>query len=186
MNQAIPPRARTPGPVWPRGCWPDQDQELLLRACLLEDDRAAGDAFREWHNKVPQFFMDAGTPKIVALLFNRLQTLEVPAEDQQRVRGMARYYWTQTQLLDRQLRRLLGLLGESDIPTLLIKGAALNNFVYRDRSRVMSDLDVVAPRQDAVRTMDLLQQSGWRSLFREPEQIMQVTHACHFENDDGG
>ena len=38
-------------PVWPDGVWPNANQELLIKACLLDDAGAARVAFRDWSDR---------------------------------------------------------------------------------------------------------------------------------------
>lgn len=166
--------------AWPRGCWPNENQLQMLKACLLEDTDAAQDAYRRWERQVPFFFIDGGSQKLLLLLYQRLQQWNMGYHDFGRLRGAVRYYWVQRQGLERELASVLETLARHDIPTLLLKGAALNGTAYEDGARLMSDLDVVVPRRDARQAMAAMQAEGWTPQFRDPDRLPQVTHGCHF------
>ena len=55
------------------GCWPTAGQELLLRACLIPGDGAAG-AFREWKAASDVNTVDPGSYRLFPLLYKNLQT----------------------------------------------------------------------------------------------------------------
>src|SRR5439155_3042903 len=66
------------------------------------------------------------------------------------------------QLLLRTLEQVLADLHDADMPTLVLKGAALTVLHYRDRgTRPMADLDVMVPRELAGHALDTLRAAGW-------------------------
>ncbi|WP_430454499.1 nucleotidyltransferase domain-containing protein [Rhodopirellula europaea] len=171
--------------AWPGGCWPNEAQRLLLQACLLEDDAAATSAWRKWEELVPWDFIDFGSHRLLLLLHDRLRRLGLTSKDQGRLAGVARYYWVQTELRQRQAMGILQLFEKAQIPTLLLKGAALNATVYRTGFRAMNDLDVAVRREDAPRAVQLLNEAGTAPPRNVSEESFRHGHGTNFNLADG-
>ncbi len=174
------------GAVWPHGCWPNERQQLLLQACLLPDRAAALAAFHAWQQMTPLFFIDAGSHKLLLVLYHRLKSWDVHYAEMKRLGGLARYAWVRHQMLVRELSGVLRVLREADVDTLLLKGAALNATVYPHGRRLMADLDVMVPRARAQTAMRILQSHGWQPQFRNHMHLPDVTHGCHFQHGEHG
>ncbi|WP_236696634.1 nucleotidyltransferase family protein [Rhodopirellula islandica] len=171
--------------AWPRGCWPNQAQRLLLQACLLEDDAAAIRAWQKWEDLVPWDFIDFGSHRLLLLLHDRLRRLGLASRNQGRLAGVARYYWVQTELRQRQAVAILQLFEKAQIPTLLLKGAALNATVYRTGFRAMNDLDVAVRREDAPQAVQLLNQAEAAPPLNVTEDSFRVGHGTNFSLAEG-
>lgn len=170
---------------WPRGCWPNEAQRLLLQACLLEDDAAATRAWQKWEALVPWDFIDFGSHRLLLLLHDRLRRLGLTSKDQGRLAGVARYYWVQTELRQRQAIAILQLFENAQIPTLLLKGAALNATVYRTGFRAMNDLDVAVRREDAPRAVQLLNEADAAPPKIVSDESFRFGHGTNFSLADG-
>lgn len=83
------------------------EQELLLKACLLPDEDQAKRAFSQWTRRVPFFCIDAGSHKLLLLLYERLKVWQLNYHEMPRLRGLVRYYWVRHQQLQ---SRLVGAL----------------------------------------------------------------------------
>jgi hypothetical protein len=171
-------------PQWPQGCWPDEAQRWLLQACVGEDDAAAQEAFRHWSRRVPFFFIDAGSHKLLLLLYERLREWDVAYPDMERLKGVARYAWVRHQKLTLALHHTLQGLNAANIPAMLLKGAALNATVYAGGTRLMSDLDIAVPRERAEDAMALVERLGWQCQFRHRDRLASVIHGCHYARGD--
>jgi hypothetical protein len=63
------------------------------------------------------------------------------------------------------IEELIGLLNESDIKTVLLKGLALEKTIYGNIGlRQMTDVDILIHRHDYIKTRSLLMQNGYDSL----------------------
>lgn len=171
-------------PVWPRGCWPDHAQQLLLQACLLENPQRAQAAFQAWTKAVDLFFVDAGSHMLLLMLYERLRDWAVEYPEMERLKGIARYFWVRHQAYRRDLRELAAMFAGGGIEIMLLKGAALNATVYRDGNRLMSDIDIAVRRADAHKAGALLQAHGWEPQFRNVDMLSSVTHGCHYKRGD--
>ena len=54
------------------GCWPTPEQELLLRAALLQGE-ASLKAWQEWKSTLDFDHIDPGSQRLVPLLYHNLQ-----------------------------------------------------------------------------------------------------------------
>jgi hypothetical protein len=170
---------------WPRGCWPDQTQTLLLRACLLEDDASCLRAWEEWRRLAPLDFVDGSSLKLLVVLHGRLSRISRSLPDMRRLTGIARYYWVRTQISHRVTVGLLQAMGRAGLDSMLLKGAALNATVYGGRGRAMSDIDLAVRRSDIDASLELLDGHGWRPRFRRHQDMRHVSHATHLVNGNG-
>jgi Uncharacterised nucleotidyltransferase len=186
MSQAeAMPRTAYHRPVWPAGPWPDDTQLLLLRACLLEDRAAASKAWEAWRRRVVIDELDAGSQRLLPLLYGHLSGAGVHPQDYERIKGVARYSWVRYQQQLYSLCGVLTSLAKEGIETMLLKGAALNLTNYAPGTRPMADLDVVVPRPAARRAMQVLRDNGWTSSSADPERLVQAVHACEFAAPGG-
>lgn len=140
---------------------PTPEQEQLLAAILgPEDERLA--AWRSWQAVANIDCLDAGSHRLLPLLWRRLVDLGVEAPDIATLKGVYRRTWYQNQIHLHRASDLLAKLHAAGIETLLLKGAALTLLHYRDVGvRPMDDLDILVPRRQAAAVVDLLFGSGW-------------------------
>ncbi|MEM6329887.1 MAG: nucleotidyltransferase family protein [Planctomycetota bacterium] len=164
-------------PEWPCGCWPNPTQRLLIQACVLPDDGAAEQAWRGWEARTALDTLDAGSFKLLPVLYRRLEAWGVRSRHAERVRGVSRWCWIRHKLLMGELNRVVALLDRHAIRTLLLKGAALNGTAYPPGVRAMEDIDVLVERPAAPQALRLLSENGWRPLFDMPPEQMAVTHS---------
>ena len=171
-------------PAWPLGVWPDANQELLIKACLLDDGDAARAAFRAWSEADDLFFIDNGLNLFLMLLYERFKLWKEAYRDQHRLRGVVRHAWVMHQRFRRDIREISGTLGSAGIDVMLLKGAALNINAYPDANRLMADIDIAVPRSQLGAAIETLQRAGWRANFRNMKLLPMVTHACQFYRGD--
>jgi hypothetical protein len=171
-----------PSMQWPRGCWPNETQTLLLRACFLDDDEACLRAWNEWRRRVPLDFVDGSSLSVLVLLHNRLRRLKRPLPDMARLAGIARFEWARTQVLKRKAIELLRILNGAGIDTIMLKGMALNATVYTECNRPMSDIDIVIRRHSIDASLNLLERHGWRPRFSRHRDMPAISHATHLAN----
>lgn len=171
-------------PVWPLGVWPNANQELLIKATLLDDADAARAAFREWSKADDLFFVDNGLNLFLMLLYERIKNWGETYHDHDRLRGVVRHGWVRHQRFRRDIREIGSTLSSAGIEIMLLKGAALNVSAYPDTNRLMSDVDIAVPRSRLRQAMEALQSTGWRANFRNSDLLPIVTHACQFYRGD--
>ena len=171
-------------PFWPRGVWPNANQELLIKACLLDDAGAARAAFRDWSQADDLFFVDNGLNLFLMLLYERIKQWGETYRDHDRLRGVVRHAWVMHQRFRRDIHQIGSTLGSAGIPVMLLKGAALNVNAYPDANRLMSDVDIAVPRSQLRQATEALKSAGWTSNFRNLDLLPMVTHACQFYRGD--
>lgn len=171
-------------PAWPHGVWPNANQELLIKAALLDDADTARAAFRDWSRADDLFFVDNGLNLFLMLLYERLKTWKEPYRDRDRLRGVVRHAWVMHQRYRRDIREIGGMFDAAGIEVMLLKGAALNINAYPDANRLMADIDVAVPRGQLSAAVETLHRAGWRANFRNLKLLPEVTHACQFYRDE--
>jgi Uncharacterised nucleotidyltransferase len=143
--------------------WPTSDQELLLTAALADGASAIG-AWDNWQARVSIAAADHGSRRLMPLVFFNLSRLGFSGAS---VAPLKEIY-TRTRLANKlrfmHLGRLLDLFAGREIPTLLLKGAALALQTYRDPGlRPMNDLDLAVPHRFSKQAISVLQENGWLS-----------------------
>lgn len=171
-------------PSWPCGVWPNANQELLIKASLLDDADAARAAFRAWSESDDLFFVDNGLNLFLMLLYERLKSWNEDYRDRERLLGVVRHAWVRHQRFRRDMREIGGTLASGDIEVMLLKGAALNVSAYPRANRLMADIDIAVPRGQLGAAIDRLREAGWRANFRNMKLLPMVTHACQFYRGD--
>jgi hypothetical protein len=162
-------------------CWPTVTQELLLRAALADGD-AALDAWREWRARVDVEDLDNASQRLLPLLFRNLGRLGVAHPDLARYRSVYRKVWYRNQMLRAELARVLRMLADAGVPTLVLKGAAMIALYYGDvGARAMDDVDVLVPPARARDAIESLLAAGWSTSFPTVTSRVLLTHSMLFE-----
>ena len=142
-------------------CWPNEAQELLLRAALLPGDAALG-AWEQWRSQNDIEAIDAGSLRLLPLLYRNLKNLGVTGPLIGRLLGVYRQSWYRNELLFRRVETVLRALTVAGIPTMVLKGTALSLLVYREHaSRPMKDADIAVPSPHAETALGVVRSLGW-------------------------
>ncbi len=166
------------------GFRPTPTQERLLRAALLADEDAARAAWRAWSETERLDDLDVGSFRVLPLLPERLKRLVPDEPALSIVRGVHRQSSYRNRLLLDRATPVLAALQRRDIPTIVLRGAALAQRYYRDAGmRSLVQFDVVVRRRDAAAAHDaIVSSTHWRTtgrptagtteaglLFRDPD-----------------
>ena len=144
------------------GCWPTRNQELLLRAALLDGELAL-EAWNEWRRNVNIDVIDYGSHRMVPQLYRNLQRLGVKDPLMERLKGVYRYYLYKNEILMHRIADLLAAFEDAGIQTMVLKGAALIPLYYKESGlRPMLDADVLVHTQQAELAMELLTRLRWK------------------------
>ena len=168
------------------GCWPTRAQELLLRAALLQGDRAL-ESWNEWRRSVNIDVIDYGSHRMVPQLYRNLQRHGVKDPLMDRLKGVYRYYLYKNEILMHRIGALLAAFAKAGIETMVLKGAALIQLYYRESGlRPMLDADVLVHARQAEQAMEVLTSLQWQPLrCRQPQMRIPIVHSTPFE-DNGG
>jgi|AGTN01.2.fsa_nt_gi hypothetical protein len=159
------------------GCLPTPQQELLLRASLLEGQEARA-AWQQWLAQAeidmesPTWTdqLDAASYRLLPLLFmniGNIQPIEAPLLDKLKEAYLIAFCRNQS-LFNRTIGALRELK-QAGIETILLKGAALALLHYNDVGlRPMVDIDVLVPTNKADDAIKVLSKSGWQPGFKAP------------------
>lgn len=106
----------------------------------------------------------------------------VPEAVQAELKGSYLANALRNQLLAEELARLLGLLSESGIRAVPLKGVALAHSLYGDvAARVCVDIDILVPPANVDQTISLLLASGYRAEPNDPYlSKLALRHGRHF------
>ena len=167
------------------GWLPSPAQARLLRACATRDESwiTHWTAWRSAQGRAP---IDALSEKLLPLIYWKAHAdgLADPLMSQARTRYLAIYAQNRRRMTG--LVDLLGRFNDAAIPTVLLKGVALNAAWYPSHGlRDMCDLDVLVPLHLVRRAAAMLQESGWSAEGGlDPGQIAtsitRVRHAWSF------
>jgi len=156
------------------GCWPTHQQELLLRAALLQGKEAI-DSWYEWKSSVDIDRLDQGSRRLLPLLYRNLRIHGLKDPLMNKLKGIYRLTWYRNQMLFHNVAALLRSFHNAGIQTMLLKGVALTLLHYRDYGlRAMADLDVLVHTEQASAAINLLTKSGWTPESRSPEAFTEA------------
>jgi hypothetical protein len=155
-------------------CWPNKEQEMLLRSALLNGKEAL-DAWQRWKLMVD---IDQLDHRLLPKLYHNLKA-ELPSDPlMSRLKGVYRQTWYKNQLLFHRAAILLTSLQDAGIETLCLKGAAIIVLHYRDAGlRHMDDIDVLVHPHQALEAMRVLRNSGWQPIHQHPESWLTYEHS---------
>lgn len=153
------------GPLPPvSGAYPVGDHDKLLKAVLLEDEKAALALAWEWLDANDIDVVSFREHRLLIALLARFGKALEGHPYYPRIAGLQRMLWTRTLMHLRDARPALAAIAESGVPILLIKGAArLADGGTGKSGRVSHDLDIVVHPEDAPRTFAILDEHGWTS-----------------------
>jgi hypothetical protein len=168
------------------GCWPTPNQELILRAAVLQGEPAL-ESWNEWKRKTNLDVIDYGSHRMVPQLYRNLQRHGVKDPMMDRLKGVYRYYLYKNEILMHRIGGLLAGFEEAGIETMILKGAALIQLYYKESGlRPMLDADVLVHAQQAEQAMEVLAKSQWKPFrYMQPLMRIPIVHSTPFE-DRGG
>jgi len=142
--------------------FPTREQELLLRASLLQGDPAL-QAWRNWKALVNvEQKLDAGSYRLLPLLYHNLQLLGVDDPLMSKLRGIYRRTWYKNQILFHHMAVVLDRFEKAGTKTMILKGAALVLLHYKNFGlRPMEDFDVLVPTAQTSEAIHLLMDLNW-------------------------
>jgi len=173
--------------------WPTEVQESVLKAALLPPEPAA----RHWELLLPSLdldHLDWETTVVLPMVYRNLESTGALGSEAGRLRGLYRRTWYGNQKLFHELARLLDVLADAGIATVVLKGLAMTETHYGDRGvRASADMDVLVPPEHAARAMDVLASDSWQPAERfgwygdelTPE-LMRRVHAYPMSSERGG
>jgi hypothetical protein len=160
------------------GLWPSREQDLVLRAALLDGD-AAVSAFREWVGRIDLAGdFDLATFRLLPLLYDNLRRQGIRHPLLGRLKGAYRLAWYKNHKLFDDMRPVMATLTQAGIRTMLLKGAPLVLNTYRSHAlRPMSDIDVLVPTGQVARAIEVLSGVGWRPYSPTSSDFFRYRHA---------
>ncbi len=143
---------------------PSQQQETLLKAALLEGD----DSLLAWKQLkgLPEIDLQTPTNKqLLPLLYRNLKAQGVSESLPYNLKNESMMAWTRNHRIFQRIRQILPILHDGNVPTLLLKGAALIPLYYQDYgARGMRDFDLLLPQTHFRRAVHLLLSNGWKPI----------------------
>ena len=147
--------------------WPTPDQELLLRAALLEGDEAM-QAWLDWRSGVEFDLLGRPSRRLLPLLYRNLRSLGVQDPLMSKLKRAYQSTWYRNQIRFRDMGKVLSSFHEVGIQTMVLKGVALALLHYEDPGlRPMGDGDVLVLTEQAPEAVELLASLGWRPRANE-------------------
>ena len=167
------------------GCWPTKQQELLLRAALLENKDSIK-AWHEWQSISDIDNLDSGSFRLLPLVYRNLSKFGLNGAVKNKLKGMYRLTWYSNHMLFSKIAALLASFRDAGLPTIILKGAALTISYYKDYgARPMADFDFLVKTEQAHEAMTLLRKLGWKSNYEPAEKHIPYRHSIAFNNEDG-
>jgi hypothetical protein len=168
------------------GPWPTPDQELLLRAALLRDERGLG-AWRQWAATHDLFgaYPDA-SDRLLPLVYRNLRALGADEPALGTLGGVHRYWWCSNQDLLPRLATVLDSLHAQGIPTLVLGAAATGSLYYEHLGVRPIDVgQVLVPGDRAPAAAEALRRRGWRGTGERVADALRYRPSARLVGDKG-
>lgn len=115
------------------------------------------------------------TYPLFARNLERLDSSRVPADVRSSLTALRQINALRNTLLAEELARVLSLLAAAGIRVIPLKGVALAESLYGDRTlRVCADLDVLVPRESVAKACEMLLDAGYHHHDGEPADYRQA------------
>lgn len=141
--------------------WPSSQQELLLRAALLDQEPS----LQAWRMLKPNLDiqrLERGSVVLLPLLYEKLQERESTEVDVPRLKGVYRQVWYRNQLGLAALQDLLSSLRDAGVQEIVFGEAALITRYYRRLGvRPLGRPSVLVRPDRAAAALEALVRSGW-------------------------
>ncbi len=142
-------------------CWPNREQELLLKAALLQGDECV-DALRGWESCSSMDELDEGSFRLLPHVHLNLEQQGIDHRLMGTWKGIRRRAWYQNRMLFHDMASIVEQLQKAGIETMLLKGGALAQCYYPDPGvRPMHDLNILIPEDKALDALNLIKKDGW-------------------------
>ncbi len=156
------------------GCWPTSDQELLLRAALLEGNEAAA-SWRAWHTYRNIDDLDPRCFHLLPQIYCNVQALDAAVPEMARLKGTYRYTWYGNQELMREIVPILEAFGNAGIHALVLKDLALAAAYYHDYGRrPIKEVHILVRPEHMSRALEVIQPLGWRTGIKSLQRLMRA------------
>ena len=142
-------------------CWPNREQEALLKAALLQGEECV-EALREWESCSSMDDLDQGSFRLLPHLHHNLEQQGIDHPLMPTWKGIRRRAWYQNRMLFHKMAPAVERLQKAGIEVMLLKGGALALHYYADPGvRPMHDLNILIPEKRALDALNLIKQDGW-------------------------
>ncbi|MEP7270434.1 MAG: nucleotidyltransferase family protein [Acidobacteriota bacterium] len=167
------------------GCWPDKQQQLLLRAALCPGDTARN-AWTQWSSGVDIDLLDLGSYRLLPLVYRNLKSIGIADAELVKLKRAYRQTWYQNQTLFHRFASVLRLFRENGIETMVLKGTALTLLYYKDTGlRPMADIDLLVQLSERAAAINLLVGQGWSPVRPIDQRAYVFMHADAFRDSAG-
>lgn len=154
--------------------WPSAQQELLLRAALLDQERSV----QAWQMLKPSLDiqrLERGSVVLLPLLYEKLQERGSTEAFVPRLKGVYRQVWYRNQLGLDALQDLLSSLRDAGVQAIVVgEGALIARYYRRLGVRPLDRPSVLVRPDRAAAALDALAQSGWDASPRGSGRWRQV------------
>jgi len=169
---------------------PSKEQELLLRATFLGGDDAIR-AWEEWKYVVDlDDHLDPGSFRLLPQLYHNLKNNGVRDSLMMKFKGVSRQTWLSNQLLFNNILKSLRFLYDAGVDVLIINGAALALFYYRDYClQPKAQFDILVRPHQVTQAIKQLQSLGWIPVPDLPKRAVErhiTTSPSHLFRDQDG
>jgi hypothetical protein len=164
--------------------WPDEIQELLLRAALLPGDAGVA-AWAAVRPRIDVDHLPGELHRLMPLLSKALTAGGVDDPELPRLKGVYQFTWYRSQLLFTDGAALVGRLAAAGVSTLLLRGAAMAVAYHGDAGvRPMNDVDVLVREAELGCARRVAEAEGWRPVAGS-ERFERREAAAVLRNDQG-
>ena len=170
------------------GYWPTPQQELLLKAALLQGAESIL-SWDKWIDGINLQAIDFGSQRLLPLLMMNLGAQGVSHPAIAKFKGIYRLSWYRNQMLFNEIAPIIRSLQDAGIETMILKGAALVVDYYKNPGlRPMDDFDLLVPTLKirlAIAQFGKLMGNPVKKLENLNDTNIIYQRAFHFVNQSG-
>jgi hypothetical protein len=135
-----------------------QTQQSLIKGCLATTKEERELAVRNWEKQIVIDEIDFSSSRLIPYFFYGNQQHGIISIYDKRMKVIYKHWWLRSQHISHQLQKVHTTFIEAGIGTVVIKGASIKTYYERDELRPMADFDILIPRADLKRALQLLKE----------------------------
>jgi len=163
---------------------PTQLQILMLKAAL-GDEPQTRTAWHSLRSQIDLQTLDAWANDLLSLIFRNLSQHHIDDPELERLKGIYRHHWVDTQLALSQTVDMVTALEAAHVSTLLLESAPLAERYYADRGVRYTAVDVLVPTLQRDQALAVLRTLGWTFNQRRSPSVATAA-ATQLEHQSSG
>ncbi|TDG36498.1 hypothetical protein EZJ43_08245 [Pedobacter changchengzhani] len=156
-------------------------QRLMIKACLATAKGDKEEALRLWEKEVNIDDLDFSSSRLIPYFLHENQKMGIISIHDKRLKIIYKHWWLRTKHINHELKKVCETLFNGGVDVTVIKGASIMDYYDLEELRCMADFDILVPRKDVFKALDLIKQIDYLPVNYE-NKLLEKSEKQFFEN----